>query len=261
MPNKLDLLEQLKTEVSALQIGQDTERDAWKRRAEMITGNLFGTTSKYLKDLDKIRFHPMVHPASDEARRSSWGRGKSAATNLINTMIEEIKLFSGDDSSNGDKSFRLATGSLKRVFIVHGHDDAMKQTVARVVEKLGLQPVILHEQPNKGRTVIEKFTDYSNVPFAIVLLSPDDVGRSRKEASAELRTRARQNVVFELGYFIGKLSRERVIALYMQDPEFDMPSDYSGVLFVPYDAAGRWQFDLLKELKSAGYDVDANKLI
>lgn len=68
-------------------------------------------------------------------------------------------------------------------------------------------------------------------------------------------------MVFELGYFLGKLGRERVIALYREDENFEMPSDYSGVLFVSYDSAGRWQFDLIKELKACGYDVDANRLL
>ena len=73
--------------------------------------------------------------------------------------------------------------------------------------------------------------------------------------------RARQNVIFELGFFIGKLGRNRVLVLYQEEENFEMPSDYSGVLYTPYDSSGRWQFDLIKELKACGYDVDANKLL
>lgn len=148
-----------------------------------------------------------------------------------------------------------------KVFIVHGHDDSMKLAVARTLEKLELEPIILHEQPNLGRTIIEKFTDYSGVSFAVVLLSPDDIGHSRNAPPEQALLRARQNVILELGYFLGKLGRERVIALYRSDEKFEMPSDYSGVLYVAFDAAERWQFDLVRELKASGYNVDANRLL
>ena len=146
----------------------------------------------------------------------------------------------------------------KRVFIVHGHDDALKNAVARVVERLGLDPVILHEQPSRGRTIIEKFLAFSDVGFAVVLLTPDDVGCLRGEAAAALKPRARQNVILELGFFLGRLGRERVAAVY--GPEVEMPSDYSGVLFVPYDDRGLWSLQLAKEMREAGLPADLNRL-
>lgn len=87
------------------------------------------------------------------------------------------------------------------------------------------------------------------------------MARSRDASTDELRFRARQNVVLELGYFLGKLGRDKVVALYREKADFEMPSDYSGVLFVPFDSQGRWQFDLVRELKASGYDVDANRLL
>jgi predicted nucleotide-binding protein len=144
------------------------------------------------------------------------------------------------------------------VFIVHGHDSMTKESVARFVEKLDLRAIILHEQPNEGKTIIEKFEDYSNVGFAIVILTPDDVGAPQNKAN-EQKPRARQNVIFELGYFVGKIGRNRVCALYKED--VDMPSDYNGVLYVPLDANDAWQLKLAKEIKQAGIDVDLNKII
>lgn len=146
----------------------------------------------------------------------------------------------------------------KTVFIVHGHDEASKQTVARFIEKLELDPIILHEQPNEGRTVIEKFEYYTNVSFAVVLITPDDVGGQANQQN-HLKTRARQNVIFELGFFAGILGRKRVCALYTEGVE--MPSDYSGVLYVPMDAQGGWQLQLAREMKAAGVEVDLNKAI
>ncbi len=144
------------------------------------------------------------------------------------------------------------------VFIVHGHDEEAKQTVARIIEKIGLRAIILHEQPNKGRTIINKFQDYSNVGFAVVLLTPDDIGSSRAEQD-NLKSRARQNVVFELGFFLGKLGNERVCALKKGD--LDLPSDYQGVLWINIDENNAWQLLLAKELKAAGYRVDLNNLV
>lgn len=145
------------------------------------------------------------------------------------------------------------------IFIVHGHNEAFKQSVARVVERLRLKAIILHEQPNVGKTIIEKLESYSNVGFAIVLLSPDDIGKGISEPDSNYKRRARQNVIAELGYFIGKLGRERVCTLYMDDVE--IPSDFDGVLYIPYDEAGNWRFELFRELKAVGYDVDANRLV
>jgi predicted nucleotide-binding protein len=143
----------------------------------------------------------------------------------------------------------------KKVFLVHGRDEAVKFAVARFLEKLGLEPVILHEQPNKGQTVIEKFEANSDVRFAVVLLTPDDEGRAT--TGKDLKPRARQNVILELGYFIGKLRRARVCALYKEG--VDLPSDIHGVIYVPYDGAGGWCLELAKELKAAGIDVDLNR--
>ncbi len=144
------------------------------------------------------------------------------------------------------------------VFIVHGHDEAAKETVARFIEKVSLKAIILHEQPNAGRTIIEKFEDYSNVGFAIVLLTPDDLGASRDKRVSKYKPRARQNVILELGYFMGKLGRGRVCALYKEGVE--TPSDYQGVLYIQMDDAGAWRMSLAKEIKQAGIEADLNKI-
>ena len=164
-----------------------------------------------------------------------------------------------DDSPaapEGEKSLqtRVRVDS-RRVFIVHGHDDGLKETVARYLTKLQLNPVVLHEQPNQGKTIIEKFEHHADVDFAVVLFTPDDVGHpaDRQDLS---RSRARQNVVLELGFFMGALGRHRVCVLHAGDIE--LPSDYSGVLYLPLDAGGAWRFLLAKEMKASGMQVDLN---
>ena len=150
---------------------------------------------------------------------------------------------------------RVPTG--KRVFLVHGHDKGTRETVARFLEKLKLEVVVLHEQPDRGRTIIEKFTDHADVSFAVVLLTGDDVGGPKGTPAHELKARARQNVIFELGFFLGKRGRDRVCALY--EDGVDIPSDYQGVLFVPLH--GEWRLRLTRELKVAGLPVDAGAIV
>ncbi len=147
------------------------------------------------------------------------------------------------------------------IFIVHGKNEAMKQAVARVLEKLDIEPIILQEQANEGRTIIEKFVESSNVGYAIVLLSPDDYGYSVEAKAKKAMLRARQNAILELGFFVGKLGRNRVMALYQQAENFEMPSDFLGVAYTAFDVNGNWQLQLVRELRANGYKVDANKLI
>jgi predicted nucleotide-binding protein len=149
----------------------------------------------------------------------------------------------------------------KRVFVVHGHDEGMKEAVARVLSELKLEPIILHEKPNQGSTIIEKFIEFSDVGYAVVLLSPDDMAYAKGIPPRQAKSRARQNVIFELGFFIGTLGRKNVCALHRSDGNFDLLTDYNGVLYVPYDDAGRWRFTLVRELRASGYDVNANDIL
>lgn len=146
----------------------------------------------------------------------------------------------------------------KRVFVVHGHDELAKVTVARSLEKMGFEPIILHEQANLGKTIIEKFEMYSDVAFAVVLYTECDVGRDKNLDESENRNRARQNVVFEHGYLIGKLGRERVCALIKGDVE--IPGDISGVVFTLMYDNNAWEIELYKNMKAVGINVDLNKL-
>ncbi|MBN1216812.1 MAG: nucleotide-binding protein, partial [Candidatus Lokiarchaeota archaeon] len=124
----------------------------------------------------------------------------------------------------------------------------------------GLIPIILHEQPNEGKTIIEKFERYSDVGFAIILLSPDDYVSSMKNGESKKTFRARQNVILELGYFLGKLGRERTLALYKFNDQFEFPSDISGLLYLLYDNTRKWKYDLIGELKNHNYDVSKDSI-
>jgi predicted nucleotide-binding protein len=134
----------------------------------------------------------------------------------------------------------------------------LKEGLARFLERLGLDPIILHERANSGHAVIEKIERHSDVTFAVVLLSPDDEGRLREGADS-LRPRARQNVVFELGYFLAKLGRGKVCALLKG--EVEIMSDYQGILYVSVDASESWKLALARELRAANIEVHLNRAL
>ena len=131
--------------------------------------------------------------------------------------------------------------------------------MARTLEKLGFEAIILHEQPNAGYTIIEKIAAYSDVVFAVVLYTECDLGRDKTKKFEEEQYRARQNVVFEHGYLIGKLDREKVAAFVKGNVE--TPGDISGVVYTTMDNAGAWKQELVREMRAAGLNVDFNKLI
>ncbi|TES85700.1 hypothetical protein E3J95_03835 [Candidatus Aerophobetes bacterium] len=146
----------------------------------------------------------------------------------------------------------------KRIFIVHGREEGIKYQVARFLEKSGLEAVILHEKPSQSKAIIEKLEKYSDVAYAVVLLTPDDVGKLATERTKP-QSRARQNVIFELGFFMGKLGRDRVCVLW--EGGVELPSDFKGVVYIPLDRAGAWKMSLAKELKAVGLEVNFDKAI
>lgn len=149
----------------------------------------------------------------------------------------------------------------KRVFIVHGHDSAIRTQVELLVKNLGYEPVVLFKQPNQGNTIIEKIEkEADDVAFSIVLYTSCDLGNSKEDAEKnKLNPRARQNVVFEHGYMCSALGRRNVCALVESGVE--TPGDISGIVYIPYDLNGAWQLSIAKEMKSAGMAVDLNRLI
>jgi predicted nucleotide-binding protein len=182
---------------------------------------------------------------------------------VLDSLIDQIDTELQFSKSRVDAGVRRerATESIKcKIFLVHGHDNAALHEVARFLEKLHQDVIVLRELPNQGRTIIEKFENYADVGFAVVLLTPDDAGAAGIVLSPdELRPRARQNVIFELGYFIGRLGRKNVCALYEEGVE--IPSDYDGVLYTKFDAGGAWRFELARELKAVGIPVDVNLIL
>lgn len=269
MPTNKELLKSLRDGFEQLQVFDSAGLKSIRSRGEMIIGRVFGEDSPYIKRLSDITFTPRAvpivgssgsssYPSSDprrQERQNIWLSGQREAISLVDTMLEQLELEEETLRESGEDH---AAPKSDRVFVVHGHDDGMREYVARILANLGLKPVILHEQPDRGRTIIEKFYAYSDVGFAVVLLSPDDMGYVNTADPGTAQPRARQNVILELGFFLGKLGRENVVALHKGNIE--IPSDFSGVLFQPYVSGGDWPYKLTRELRESGYNVSADDL-
>jgi predicted nucleotide-binding protein len=238
-------------------------------RARVTIEKLFGEDSQYLLELNMIIFTKGIYREGGRrdlaAESEAWDAGRIRFQNLCQQMIEDLNASFLQEARNSALSGTPAPApnkpSSNKVFIVHGHDSDMKSQIARALETFGFEAVILHEQPDQRTMLIEKFEDRSDVGFAVVLLSGDDLAYPRIGKPEDVRPRARQNVILELGFFLGKLGRNRVLALYRKVHNFELPSDYQGVLYKEFDSAGAWKIELWKELKAAGYSVDANKLM
>lgn len=181
--------------------------------------------------------------------------GVHAITSQI--IIPFVRDYKDYVEARGRISPSLVLPMSNKVFIVHGHDGEARETVARFLGNIGFEPIILHEQANKGRTIIEKVEANADVGFAVVLLTPDDLGRAKGDT--ELEPRARQNVLLELGYFMARLGRDKVCAL--RKGEVSIPSDFAGVVWETMDDAGAWKQKLARELGAAGHTVDWNKVM
>ena len=145
-----------------------------------------------------------------------------------------------------------------KVLIVGGIADGTNQIVARFIKQLGFEAIILNEQPNGGRTKFGKFEAYTNVDFAITLLTPDDVGGA-KDNPYELKLRPSQDTIFELAYLCQQLRPEQVFTLYTE--EIELPSHLEGWMHVPMCNGDGWKLKLVREMQFAGLCVDKNKLL
>jgi predicted nucleotide-binding protein len=241
--------------ISELTYGDDTNLDKINRKLELYIGKCFGKKSRYILDTANTSFYSYNFD-NQQSQRQAWKAGQEQLINIVQVMIEDLELNRVVDVKEVKDSGQ-SNEVPKSIFLVHGHDQALKEEVARFVEKLGLDVIILHEQASGGKTIIEKFEDFSQVGFAIVLLSPDDeIVKTDQKGEKSTFYRARQNVIFEMAFFIGALGRSKVFSLLKGD-KIDIPSDYSGVVYTSYDS-GKWKMELIKEMKNVGYDIDAN---
>jgi len=225
--------------------------------------------NNYNSDLLKHAFNNPDNEYKDEYDSTEYFSGMGVSMDVISdqkktiqrkidmleSFIERLEMIPTDKIQ--PQNSVTVPKSVNKIFIVHGHNEVMKEKVARTLLKLGLNPIILHERPDGGKTIIEKIEkNSSEVGFAVVLLTDDDEGKAKIETT--YKSRARQNVIFEMGYFIGALGRDRVFLLLAKGVE--KPGDLDGIVYTPFDENDGWKLKLVKELKVAGYSVSADQL-
>lgn len=248
-------IEVLDEQVTDAKNGHPEDFERWRRATEVALRTVMGDDSPLVADFRKVRYSPQVWVSGmDTSGYRPAGVKKVIA--ILEAAKSELALreeLSQVVRGNGSPQ-EHADSSQRSVFIVHGHDEARKHELFRVLNDVtDARPIILHEQASGGRTVMEKLEAYAAAAgFAVALLTADDIGRA-KGSDAD-NQRARQNVIFEAGYFAGRLGRDRVVLLHEEDVE--LPSDLHGVAYVALDAAGAWKMKLTHELSSAGVHVN-----
>lgn len=226
----------------------DSDFKAWRTDVQLCLSSLYGEKSIQLKNFNSRPFSPMVIVRNTDFHEP-YVRDLETTKKEFKRYIDDFE----DESSNANVKKNRTPNN--KVFIVHGHDGELKEKVARRLEQQGIEAIILSEQVNRGKTIIEKLEAYSDVHVAIALFTQDDLGAAKEEKGNE-KYRARQNVVFEAGYFMGYLGRENIIMI--TDENVEIPGDLSGMVYTTKD---NWEFEMLKELNAAGMKIDMNKLL
>lgn len=242
---------------------ESAQFDTWRNVTRDALIGAFGSESQHVTTFmwaGRSGAIAVVGPSWGGADRTDWNQRRreelTKKVGVISAILDAVN-FDPDEPAviKEPANAEPPKPTSREIFVVHGHDDATKVKVARLLERLSFQPVILHERPNEGLTIIEKFEKHAGkASFAIVLLTPDDVGCA--ESEGKTKPRARQNVILELGYFIGRLGRARVCVLHT--PGVELPSDILGVVYTPLDA--NWEFSVGRELRAAGFTIDMNRL-
>lgn len=249
-------IEVLDKQISDANNGHPENFQLWQNATEVAIRTVMGDESPLLKKFGQVRYSPAVW-ASGMDTSGYRPAGVRRVIAILEAAKSELELRAELEQvleTNESPSQKAAAAEQGRVFIVHGHDDARKHELARVLQSLtGTVPIVLHEQASGGRTLLEKLEDYAAVSaFAVALLTADDVGRGK--SATDHRARARQNVVFEAGYFAGRLGRRNVVLLHESGVE--LPSDLAGVVYIPLDEGGAWKMKLAHEMSNAGMSVD-----
>jgi predicted nucleotide-binding protein len=246
--------EQLLQQIEAAKDGNPDDFDTWKAEAGVVLRHAVGTDDPLVAQFEDVNYGLLI--VTEATPQSAWDRaragGVSRAVSILRAAVTQVRLTEESGKSSDERDLSART----RIFIVHGHDDGLKETVARFLLRLtDSEPVILHEQTSGSATIIEKLERFTaTARYAVVIATGDDVGRSAAAEPGDELPRARQNVVFELGYFFAALGRSNVALLYQ--PGVERPSDTDGIVHITLDDGGAWKVALTRELEGAGIETD-----
>lgn len=223
-----------------------------EKTAEVLESIFLKNGENYLLEHSGFVFDHWQSPTALESAN------RHRAVGLLRHVIK--RLSASVNKTANTARMTETTNNLSEVFIVHGHDEAVREKIETVITKLGLVPIVLNKKANSGLTIAEKLEKLGKVGFAVVAFTADDLGGTVAQvAESDFEERPRPNVLIELGYFWGKLGRERLCILNAMGD--GVPSDLKGLGYTSLQNGDVWKFELAKELRSAGYNVDVNKLL
>ncbi len=225
--------------------------------------NYLKTYNRLLKDLQSLGFYKNMKPLeavpfSEQSYDSGASKEEKAKlreiTNASANLLKKVKMLLAPpvkySVNNTDRS--------NQIFVVQSNNTEMNADVLQTLENLELETIILNEEPNNEKKLVDTVSNCPNVSFGVVLLSPDNSVCSKEKPSDEQKYQAPQKIILELGFLLGKLGKHNVVAVYWPKKDFEIPIQYDGIRWVEYKRG--WYFKLINELKEANYDVDANKL-
>lgn len=259
----IEILNNLISEISGIQ-RNSSEHTRWLANVLRVLDEKFGADSQYSTT---IRAFPWKETGSgiynaynyqsererdhQNAFRRQMEQAKGIILSAVDALTERVSE-SNEDASPSESSF-----DTKKVFIVHGHDNNVRNEVELFVRSIGYEPIILCKRADKGDTIIEKIErEAKDVCYAIVIYTSCDLGKDKNDV--DFKPRARQNVVFEHGFMCAHIGRSHVCALLEEGVE--QPGDLKGVVYKPLDTAGAWKYQIADEMKAVGLDVDKNKI-
>ncbi len=261
--NKIFLDIKLLNNIKYSRIGTNSELKKFIEKCKRFLKKNYKEDKEKLEEFDKISFKDSVFKGMNDLQITrdtiAYKVGLVEVKTLFEIIVEEIEdgsfLFPIELIKEHENMITSDIEKKKvksKVFIVHGHDDGLVNEISIHLMKLELDPVVLHEQANKGMTIIEKLEEHTNVVYGIILYTPCDEGKAKGELN--YKNRARQNVVFEHGFLSAKLGRKKVSVIVKGDVE--TPGDMNGLVYIQENG---WKEALNKELKSQ-VEIDINKL-
>lgn len=258
-------IELIRERIDAAQDGMVQDWQGWRNKSEVVVRSIFGDGSTIHEKFTAVKYAPGAYTLGTDFTPYRQS-GVRTACSIAEAGILELQLADEFDVSteaveaivSQAVSANLSGSERDDIFIVHGHDETTKlKTSEFLTDLVKRPPIILHRQANKGRTLIEKFEDSADsAAYAVILATADDIGRAMKDT--DLKPRARQNVVFEMGFFIGAIGRGRVAVLY--DEDIEEVGDMKGIVYIALDKAGAWKSQLAKEIEASGITVEWSAL-
>lgn len=162
----------------------------------------------------------------------------------------------GEETPQEDFKIEIPTKKAhSRVYVIHTGEGPMEKDVISLLKKIDLQPLLRHNRLDSIKSLEQEFADQTNANFAVVILSSDEFVYSKNGKPGDAKLRARQDIIFDLGYLLGRLGRQNVLALYYEQKSFLLPTLLHNAVYLPYDKGGGWQQALMKRLQFCGYNI------